>query len=136
MGELVRNITMMKCLMMTLLVTCCQDVIGGKDSLFRPPAIDTSPWHPVGGRRTNLQTQVLQQRSGMLSNMKNKVKTKTNKISAGHIDEIAKLKNSKSIIKESVDIQANVISEATVKTHMKPKSIQEKLQRLEKKPVT
>merc|ERR1712083_491170 len=104
MGELVRNITMMRCLIMTLLVTCCQDVMGGRDSLFRPPAIDTSPWHPVGGHKTNLQNQVFQQRSGMISSMRNKVKTKTGKRSAGHIDAIAKSKKTQSMIKESVDI--------------------------------
>ena len=134
--ELVRNITMMRCLMMSLLVTCYGDVMGSRDALFRPPAIDTTPWHPVGSHKTNLQNQVFQQRSGIIANMKKKVKAKTGKMSAGHIDEISNSKSSQSKDDASVNIQANIISEKDDKTHMKPKNIHEKLERLEKKSVT
>jgi hypothetical protein len=44
-------------LVMSMLVISLRDVIGGRNGLFRPPVLDTSPWHPVGRSNFNLSKQ-------------------------------------------------------------------------------
>ena len=44
-------------LVMSMLVMSLKDVIGGRNGIFRPPAFDTGPWHPVRKGNSDLLKQ-------------------------------------------------------------------------------
>jgi hypothetical protein len=126
-------------LVMTMLVMSWRDVIGGRNGLFRPPAFDTSPWHPVGKGNFNLLKQTAKQlvettRYGKVENKENR-----NIRANGQVSDKTNTGSKTMENTNTVDIRENLILDTdtlktknlTKETHQQVNSIQDKIKILE-----